>query len=151
MSSSVARQLQELTQLGHDMEHLLRSTHGATLFLDEQLTVRSFTPDVSQLINIIARDVGRPIEHLSLNPDGLERVALLRQARDAKLAIERDIIVNPERAALMRSLPYLGEGGGVATFIDITPIKQTQQHLQGVLDALPEQRVAPLERDEEVL
>ena len=37
----------------------------ATIFLDEQLNIKSFTPAVAKLYNVMPGDVGRPLAHIT--------------------------------------------------------------------------------------
>jgi two-component system CheB/CheR fusion protein len=51
----------ELSRTSNDMKNLLDSTDIATLFLDDALLVRRFTPQTASIIKLIPGDVGRPI------------------------------------------------------------------------------------------
>ena len=53
--------IEELDRANADLTNLFASTNVATIFLDRNLVIRSFTPAVSQLFNIIATDKGRPL------------------------------------------------------------------------------------------
>ena len=44
-----------------DLQNVLYSTDVATIFLDDKLNIRFFTPATRALFNIIASDVGRPL------------------------------------------------------------------------------------------
>jgi two-component system CheB/CheR fusion protein len=50
-----------------DLQNILNSSDAATLFLDEKLNIRFFTPGVATRFNLIATDVGRPLADLA-NP-----------------------------------------------------------------------------------
>ena len=52
---------ESLARAHSDLENLFNSTQIATIFLDDALTIRSFTPAVARIYNMIASDVGRPI------------------------------------------------------------------------------------------
>jgi two-component system, chemotaxis family, CheB/CheR fusion protein len=43
-----------------DLRNLFDSTQIATIFLDKHLFIRSFTPAVTSLFNLISTDPGRP-------------------------------------------------------------------------------------------
>jgi len=43
------------------MENLFQSTQIATIFLDRNLVIRSFTPAVTKIFNLIPTDRGRPL------------------------------------------------------------------------------------------
>jgi two-component system CheB/CheR fusion protein len=49
------------------MNNLLNSTEIATVFVDDQLNIRRFTPEARKLINLIQSDIGRPIQHVVTN------------------------------------------------------------------------------------
>jgi len=55
----------ELTELNNDLDNLIASTRIATLFLDENLTVRRFTPEIRRAFRILDGDIGCPINHLT--------------------------------------------------------------------------------------
>ena len=62
---------QELTETNNDIKNLLDSTDIATVFIDNNLNIKRYTPQTTRLLNIIASDVGRPISHISTNIDYL--------------------------------------------------------------------------------
>jgi PAS domain len=55
----------ELEALTNDLDNLLSSTDIAVVFLDRELSVRRFTPAVSDLLELIPTDIGRPLAHLA--------------------------------------------------------------------------------------
>jgi two-component system CheB/CheR fusion protein len=54
----------ELSQTRDDLKNLLNSTNIATLFLDNELNVRRFTPEIINIFKLIPSDIGRPITDL---------------------------------------------------------------------------------------
>jgi hypothetical protein len=59
----------ELSWTSNDMKNLLDSTDIATLFLDDALLVRRFTPQTTKIIKLIPSDVGRSITDIVLAID----------------------------------------------------------------------------------
>ena len=51
----------ELDRTNSDLRNLFESTQIATVFLDKHLIIRSFTPAVSSIYNLIPSDQGRPL------------------------------------------------------------------------------------------
>jgi two-component system CheB/CheR fusion protein len=56
-----------LEQLNNDMQNLLNSTEIITLFLDNELRIKRFTPGANKLFKLLSGDVGRPLTDLSSN------------------------------------------------------------------------------------
>lgn len=128
----------ELTELTHDVDNLLSGTQIATLFLDENLEIRKFTPQMAQIYKVMEKDVGRPISHLShclVNTDPLE---IIQRVQDTAKPIEKQVETVDGRWYLMRTLPYhVGPqafSGIVMTFIDITQLRMTQRALKDMED-----------------
>ncbi|AWK85876.1 chemotaxis protein [Azospirillum thermophilum] len=142
--------VEELTEITNDLDNLLRSTEIGTIFLDSDFVIRRFTPAAAGFINIIPRDVGRSISHLSTNIDYPSFLDDIRGVFDSHLPIERHVRVRDGRWILTRILPYLTDknqvSGVVVTFVDVTATKEAEQTLQSVLDSLPE-HIAVIDRD----
>lgn len=134
--------VEELTEITNDLDNLLRSTEIGTVFLDGDFVIRRFTPAAANFINIIPRDVGRSITHLSTNIDYPSFQADIRAVFENHQPIERHVRVRNGRWILTRILPYLTDknqvAGVVVTFVDVTAAKEAEQRLQTVLDSLPE-------------
>jgi two-component system CheB/CheR fusion protein len=125
---------EELSNANDDIKNLLDSTKIPTLFLDGELRIKRFTPELSKIINLIAADVGRPLAHLNTK---LEEDNLLPDARevlDQLLPREREVRSRDGRWYLMRVSPYRTTSnviaGVVATFTDITQRKQSELNLE---------------------
>ncbi|HWB14657.1 MAG TPA: CheR family methyltransferase [Pirellulales bacterium] len=57
----------ELSRLNSDLINLLSSVELAVLMVDRGLCIRRFTPAAEKLFNLIASDVGRPMQHIKPN------------------------------------------------------------------------------------
>ena len=131
---SISRKIEELSELNADMDHLLASTEVATVFLDQDLRLRRYTPAVEALINVMPQDVGRPLEHLSLRimyPELLSDVGLALQSGQLQ---ERELEDVGGAWYLVRCLPYRSSkshvDGVVVAFIDISATKMAQQQAE---------------------
>jgi two-component system CheB/CheR fusion protein len=56
-----------LSRANDDLSNLLAGTGVATLFVDHNLNIARFTPTITQIINLIDSDVGRPLAHIVSN------------------------------------------------------------------------------------
>lgn len=134
VNSEYQAKIQELSELNADMDNLLRSTNIGTIFLDEEMRIRKFTPAVTDIINIVEHDIGRPIDHFSYGFDVPDFSNYLREVLVSGEPIERDIITKDGRYLILRILPYrteLGTSSGVVlTFVDITDRQTVEAQLR---------------------
>ena len=59
--------MDELSRVSNDMRNLLNSTEIVTVFLDNELHIRRFTPGADKLFKLIPGDVGRPLSDIVNN------------------------------------------------------------------------------------
>jgi len=139
VSAEHQRKIQELTELTNDMDNLLKSTNIGTIFLDEELKIRRFTPAAAETFNLIDHDIKRPIEHITFRFHYDALVADLTEVRENKVIKEHEIIVSDHRY-LIRMLPYYDEfndfSGVVITVIDINDVKKAEQKIRLQNEAL---------------
>ncbi|MDQ3365617.1 MAG: PAS domain-containing protein [Myxococcota bacterium] len=132
----------QLTELTNDMDNLLASTDVGTIFLDEQLRIRKFTPQVAETFNLMPHDLGRSIETFTSNMQYPELVADLRQVLATGTRVEREVRDHRGRSFYLRILAYRAKGGtsgAVVTFIEISGLKAAEDalfHERYLLDSL---------------
>jgi two-component system CheB/CheR fusion protein len=113
------------------MQNLLNSTDIATLFLDNELCIKRFTPQTKQVFKMIPTDVGRPIGDLvsTLRYDQLETDA--REVLRTLIFKELEVATQEGMWYSIRMLPYRTSDnvidGLVMTFVDITKQRHTEQ------------------------
>jgi two-component system, chemotaxis family, CheB/CheR fusion protein len=61
VNGQLASKVDELDRKNSDLKNLFESTQVATVFLDPYLVIRSFTPAIASLYNLIPSDQGRPL------------------------------------------------------------------------------------------
>jgi len=131
VNAELQTRIDELSIARDDIKNLLDATRIAIIFLDINLCVRRFTPQVTALIPLISADVGRPVSHFANNLTGvkLEQYALKVLKDLAMQEVEvQDIDGQYYR---MRIRPYRTLNnvidGVVVTFEDITELKLLDQ------------------------
>jgi two-component system CheB/CheR fusion protein len=65
--TELQNKIEELLQANNDMDNLMAGTEIGTIFVDDQLRIQRFTPAVTQVINLIQANIGRPIGHIASN------------------------------------------------------------------------------------
>ncbi|WP_424952956.1 chemotaxis protein CheB [Deinococcus sp.] len=124
----------DLAQANDDMKNLLTSAGIATVFLDNQLRIKRFTPKITEVINLISSDVGRPIGHIvpKLRYQHLERDSL--EVLRTLTALETEVQTTEGEWYLMRVTPYRTFDnfidGVVVVFTNLTTIKRLERQLQ---------------------
>lgn len=126
--------VEELSQLSNDLQNLLASTNVATLFLDRELRIRRFTPRVADLFNMMPADRGRPLAHITHKLQGDSLLADAAKVLAQLSVIEREMVDVDGNWYLVRLRPYRSNEdrieGVVVTFVDVTPMKQTEEKLR---------------------
>ena len=137
VNAEYQKKIIELTKLNNDFDNLLASTEIHTVFLDNELNIRMFTPKAVEIFNFSAGDIGRNFEsftnklHLSSLPNDLKQV--LQSGK----SIEHEVVDKRGRSFLLRILPYLASGqtcGVVISLLDISARIEWEQRLQNSND-----------------
>lgn len=122
-----------LTRLNSDLQNLLDSTRIATVFLDDNLRIRHFTPALKELFPLRDSDHGRPITDIVnlLNYEDLKRDVTEVQASHE--IVQHEVALKDKSATyLMRIQPYRTVtdiiDGVVVTFVDISERKRDEEH-----------------------
>ncbi len=126
--------VEELSQLSSDLQNLLAATDIATLFLDRDLRIVRFTPQIGELFNIRHSDRGRPLSDLTHRLGYRDLQDDAHRVLQRLIPVEREVRSESGRWFLTRLLPYRTTEdrieGVVITFIDITELKETLEALR---------------------
>ncbi len=134
LNTQLQETLDRQREASDDLQNILYSTNVATLFLDQDLNIRFFTPATKLLFNIIPTDIGRPLADLrSLSADG-SLSADARAVLHSLTPSEREVEALGGVWFNRRILPYRAHDnrveGVVITFTDVTERKRTARALE---------------------
>ncbi|MFO7659221.1 MAG: chemotaxis protein CheB [Bacteroidales bacterium] len=135
VNAELQTKVDEFSRVNSDMKNLINSTDIATLFLDKELNIRSFTPQATKIFKLIKGDIGRPFTDLvsdliypGLYDDSLEVLRTL-------IIIQKQIPTKDGRCFSIRIMPYRTFDdridGLVITFINLSILKQVEVKLHG--------------------
>ncbi len=145
VNSQLRDKVDELEDANNDMTNFLASVDNATLFLGVDRTIQRFTPIATRLFNLIATDVGRPIDHITARFEDPDMSRDIDRVLQSLAPCEREVSRDKAQWFLRRITPYRTAdnriSGVVLTLTDITPIKQAELNLRNLAEHL-EQRVA---------
>jgi two-component system CheB/CheR fusion protein len=129
---------EELTQLNNDMKNLLDNTEIGTIFMDNQLNILRFTPQVTKLFNVIPSDVGRSITHIVSNFDYPSIENAILEVIEKLVGKEIEVKTKKGDWYNLRIMPYRTLdnfiNGAVLTFTKITPVKAMEIKLGNLLN-----------------
>jgi two-component system CheB/CheR fusion protein len=125
----------ELSQANNDMNNLLAGTGVGTIFVDHLQHIKRFTPSITQVISLIATDVGRPVGQIVTNLTGYDRlVEDLQQVLDTLVPKEFEVYSRQGRWFVLRIRPYRTLEnvieGAVITFFDVTEMHRARETLR---------------------
>ena len=134
VNTELQEKVEELISTNNDIANLLNSTQIATLFLDQELRIRMFTPAIGEIIRIAGSDVGRAIDHFSVN---LQDTSLIEDAQWVLKhgdPLEKEVSTRDKKRLLLRIFPYQNSDGTtdglVITLVNLTEIKKARQAVQ---------------------
>lgn len=152
---------EELTQLNNDMKNLLDNTEIGTIFLDNELNILRFTPQVTKLFNVIPGDIGRSITHIVSNFDYPSLEDSIKEVIEKLVGKELEVSTKKDEWYNLRIMPYRTMdnfiSGAVVTFTKITPVKAMESKLSSLMgyaramvNLLPEAALV-IDKDQKIL
>ena len=127
VNNELTLKIEELDGANSDLRNLYESTDIAAIFLDREIRIRSFTPAVTRIFNLIQSDRGRPLTDIAHRLDYGDLHRDIQGVLENQQATERRTGVKDGSAHyIVRVLPYRGGNGqfagAVLTFHDVTSL-----------------------------
>jgi len=131
VNAQLQAKVDDLGRTSDDMQNLLNSTEVATIFLDQELRVKRFTPEATKLVKLLPSDTGRPIGDLAFNLRYDELEADAAEVLRTLVIKEREVQTKDGNWRQARILPYRTTDnvidGLVMTFVNLNRSKQAEQ------------------------
>jgi two-component system CheB/CheR fusion protein len=133
LNTELQSKIEAVTALSNDIVNLMNSAQIATIFLDNDLRIKRFTPAVVGTFNLRSIDIGRPITDITqnLNYDAIEQD--VQAVLDTLTTQQKQVGSNDGRWFIMHIMPYRTLDnvidGVVITFSDITQLKDLETAL----------------------
>jgi len=145
VNARLASTVEDVKRATSDLRNTFDSTQIGTIFLDENLVVRNFTPAARTIFSLIDSDCGRPLTDIASHVEVGDLRGDIEAVAEGGEPIERRVKRSDGSARyLMRILPFREESGAiegvVVTFVDVTGLVEAEEH-QRVLVAELNHRV----------
>ncbi len=133
--TTVNRELQEkieaLTGAHQEIQLFLNSLGVPTIFLDDDLRIKRFTVQATDIVRLIESDIGRPLSDLTSRLADNTLIDDARRVRDTMVYQEKEVQTEDGHWYLRRIIPYRSTDGKVVgvviNFIDIDEMKRTEK------------------------
>ncbi len=133
VNNEIQQKNEQLKLLNSDINNLLESTEIGTVFLDDNLLIRRFTPSIHKQFDLHASDVGRPISAFTSSFSEINIAAKCRGVLASLTRYEEEITDDKGQEILIRILPYRSQeetkSGLVVTFININDLAEARREL----------------------
>jgi len=130
-NAELTQKIQALEQARDDVLNLINSIEVGTIFLDERLCVKRFTPQAQKVVRLIDSDLGRPLADLALRIDDPDLLADAKGVLASLQPLEREATGPDGSCYSVRIQPYRtarnAVEGLVLTFVDITQAKRAER------------------------
>ena len=134
VNQELKSRVEEVGRTNNDLQNLMASTNIATIFVDQELLIKRYTPSAVALFSLIPSDLERPIFDLRHRLEYDFLLADAKQVLDQLIVVEREMRSIDNGWYFARLQPYRtteGEIGGVVlTFVDITERKKAEEQLR---------------------
>jgi two-component system, chemotaxis family, CheB/CheR fusion protein len=109
VNNELSMKIDELDRANSDLNNLFQSTQIATIFLDRNLVIRSFTPAVTKLFSLMPVDRGRPLTDIVSRIDYPDLEEDMRRVGSGGEVAGRSVsVAGGNGHYLARILPYRG-------------------------------------------
>lgn len=140
VNAELEARIEELSSANDDIQNLLYSTEIATIFLDNELNIKRFTPKVTELTNLIQTDIGRPITDIVSKLKYETLIDDVQKVLDTLHSKTIEVQDKDDQWFQVRIIPYRTLtnmiDGVVITFLNINMQKQAEEKVNHLNEAM---------------
>ncbi|MEX2644120.1 MAG: chemotaxis protein CheB [Acetobacterales bacterium] len=135
VNAELQARIEQLARLNNDLRNLFENTAVATLFVDNDLNIRNYTPMLAEVFHVRETDMGRPLRHIAHRLADDQVLDDMRSVISDLQRIEREVRTKDgETVYMLRIKPYYTLDsridGAVVTFVDISALKLHEARLK---------------------
>jgi two-component system CheB/CheR fusion protein len=122
VNAEYQKKINDLTAMTSDLDSLIENTDVATIFLDAELRIRKFTPQIVSVFRLLQQDVGRSIDSFAHHLEYPSLTDDMRRVLSSGEPLNAEVQNREGRWMLLRLSPYRNKKqieGVVLTLIDI--------------------------------
>jgi two-component system CheB/CheR fusion protein len=142
LNEEMANRNAELNRLNSDLVNLQTSTNLTIVLLGRDLTIRRFSVQAEKQFNLLATDVGRPINNVRHNLDLPDLEDFIAEVISSVRETDREVRGKDGRWYSLRVRPYISldnkVDGAVLVLVDINALKQALNYAEGIIDTVRE-------------
>ncbi|WP_082477992.1 MULTISPECIES: CheR family methyltransferase [unclassified Rhizobium] len=128
LNGQLQETLERQNATANDLENVLYIADVATLFLDNALNIRFFTPAIRSVFSILGSDIGRPLADLSPKMDDADLFQDIARVLQTGDTAEREVLAHGGEWYIRRVMQYRTLEGG-ADGVVILFVESTHQRL----------------------
>jgi len=151
VNAQLEEKVLEVARHADDLANLLESTQLPALLLDREMRIRRFTPAAVTLFVVRAGDEGRLLSDISSRLEDTGFAEAARRALEQHEHSDAEVLGPQGKAYLRRVQPFLTGAnevdGVVATFIDITSMRDAARHMRQLVAVLEDSNDAVIRLD----
>jgi two-component system CheB/CheR fusion protein len=134
VNEELKNKVDQLARANSDLQNFIESTQIPTIFLDQKMRIRTFTPATTVLFRFQEQDKGRLFSDVASRMEQHKLETLARRVLESGEPIEQELTVEEGKESyVLRILPYrdLNEvvDGVILVFSDVTKVRETQAAL----------------------
>ncbi|MEJ2100593.1 MAG: CheR family methyltransferase, partial [Desulfobacterales bacterium] len=130
VNSELYNKNQQLTKADDDLKNLFAATDIGTIFLDNNLRIKRFTPAATEVFNLKRVDVGRSISDITCNLDYEDLAKDAEEVLDKLIRKEIKVQGEKGKSYVMRMVPYRSSEnvieGVVISFLNVSSFENSK-------------------------